>query len=118
VPDGVVWQTVVVVTGAVVGTVARVAGLVALPVVALGWVVAGAAGAVVGVVVVGELVAGRAVAATKPTSTAAAAPEDKKTVWVARRTRAKRRSRSSGVRIGDLMADSVPGPNKRARRPG
>jgi hypothetical protein len=115
VPDGVVVQTVVVVTGAVVGVVARVDGVV----VALGAPAPAGGDAivvVVGVVVVGELVAGRAVAATKPTSTAAAAPEDRKTVWVARRTRANRRSRSCGVRAGVLMPDSVAARHKRAGR--
>lgn len=111
VPDGVVWQTVVVVTGAVVGTVECVVADDRLD---PAWPAAGAVAG--GVVVVGVLVAGCAVAATNPIITAAAAPEVKNTDWAVRRTRDSRRSRSWGVRTGDLMASSLNGRPKRDDR--
>lgn len=92
-PDGDVVQTVVVVTGTVDGTVVAaaldcaVAGLDVVVVVA--WV--DAAGTVV-------VVTAWALVAANPTSAADVAPAPTKTVWVSRRTRAKRRSRCWGVR--------------------
>lgn len=85
VPDGVLKQTVVTVTGALVGgAVTPLTGAVVGVVVAVDGEV---------VTVTGTVVTGLALAATKPVRTAAVAPALTKTVWVARRTRAKRRSR-------------------------
>jgi hypothetical protein len=105
VPEGEVVQTVVVVTGAVTGTVVVPAAPLLLVAVCPVVLVAGAT--VLGTVAV-LVVTGFALAALKPTRTPEAIPAPTKIVWVSRRTRAKRRSRCRGVLVGGLMVISFP----------
>jgi len=74
-------------------------------------------GAVVGVTAgteCGIVVTGLVLAATKPTITPDTTPEPTKMVWVRRRTREKRRSRSWGVGDVGLMCVSFPDHSRRA----